>query len=331
MNKCHVCNSKTEVYLSGLFDDRYGAKGKHSIYVCKSCGFGRIFPGIKKESIGRFYKKYYPTNIFSNRDLRLQSRRRSRLHYWITGTNNKAHRYVRKGSKVLDVGSAVGLSLLEIKNGGAEAYGVEPDPNAQKFARQYGLNVYKGFITENPFPGIKFDYVTASQVFEHEPEIHKFLESARKKLKKEGCLIMSFPNFDSFLRKLLKNKWIHWHIPYHYNFFTQESIRMLCKKHDFVVKKCVTITPNLWIVLQIRSLLSKRKEGEPNLVWMPRKAQTLNSNKKIYRARKYFDLFRRKTFFFLLYVSYFPIAVIFRLTDSLGLGESTLVFLMKKD
>jgi 2-polyprenyl-3-methyl-5-hydroxy-6-metoxy-1,4-benzoquinol methylase len=302
-----VCGAKAKVFLEHLFDDRYGASGYYSIYRCKECGFGRTDPVLKKKDIGEFYKEHYPLSSLKIKDVKNSGKMLPRFLVWVMGVDNVAHGYITKGKDVLDVGSGSGTSLLQIKNKGANAYGVEPDPNAQKLAKRLKLNVHKGFITDNPFPKREFDYLTASQVLEHEPDPLKFLISARKKLRKNGRIILSFPNFDSIYRKIFVKNWLNWHVPYHINFFTKKSIEKLAKKANLRLVYCRTITPNIWTVLQIRKLFVKSSMGERNTLWVSKKSSTFT---------KLVNMF--------LFALSIPIN---RIIDILGLGDSTLVIL----
>jgi len=270
--KCTICKGKTKSLHNNLYDDRYGAPGNFSINCCKKCGFCRIDPVLNKDKIGKFYQKYYPLSSLKVTDVKKSINNFPKFVNWIMGTNNITHRYIDKNSNVLDVGSASGVSLLEIKKLGGNAYGVEPDPNASRIAKALKLNVFKGFLTDGPYPNTKFDFVTASQVIEHEPDPLKFLISAKKKLKKDGKIILSFPNFGSLHSKVFGREWINWHVPYHINYFNKKSFKLLVKKAGLRILKEKTITPNIWTVLQIRKLFIKNKIGEKNILWTIKKS-----------------------------------------------------------
>lgn len=321
--KCLVCASPTKPFMIDLFDDRYGALGRHSVYRCVSCGFGRTHPGLKPAAIGQFYAKYYPLANLSAEAVRRQARVRPRLQAWLTGTDNTAHWHIKAGDKVLDIGSASGVSLLEIQSLGGDAYGVEPDPNATRLAKQLRLKVFTGFITDNPFPREKFDVISASQVIEHTPDPRAFLAAAARRLKNDGQVILSFPNADALYRKILGRHWLHWHIPYHYNFFTRRSFERLVEQSGLVVVKIRTITPNIWTLIQLRSLLTQPREGLMGPVWAAQHGhrQTGQSWSMIIKLVRYGGV----------NVSSFVIALINRVIDLFGQGESFLVFLKNKN
>lgn len=320
MNECIICHGKVKIVCQNLFDDRYGAPGRYTVYQCSSCGFGRLYPVLQKQKIGRFYARYYPTSSQTAQSVINSVKTPNHIGTWLNGTNNAAHWYIKPDSKVLDIGCGSGVSLLEMEKLGGVPYGVEPDPYAQKIAGKLNLRIHQGFITDNFFPGIKFDYITASQVIEHESDPEKFMAAAYKRLKNKGQMIFSFPNAGSLSRKIFKEKWIHWHVPYHCNFFTKKSFIILAKSSGFKIKKIITITPNLWTILQIRMLLTQPEEGKASLVWSMKKQSgqvphTLTS------------LFIRKAITSIIMLLSILIIPFNRIIDYFGQGDSFLVIM----
>lgn len=316
---CFVCSSKTNLHIQCIIDDRYGSIGKYKIYKCKNCGFARLSKIIPKNVIAKFYAKYYPIHFIKTIRRKHNSIILTRLKHWLDGTNNQTYFYIDKKKKVLDVGCGDCKSLLEIKNLGGIPYGLDPNPYSRKIAQNIGLTVKKGFIYDNLFGDDKFDFVTASQVIEHDPNPFIFLKYAKNYLNVNGKIILSFPNIDSFYSRLFGSKWINWHVPYHINFFNRKSFRILAEKAGLKIIKMQTITPNIWTVLQIRSLFYIPKEGVKNPMWnastkKQRKNSENNNDKK--KLLKYLQTI------FLIFITPFN-----RITDLLGLGDSLLVIL----
>lgn len=307
--KCIICGSSTKLFVNNLFDDRYGAPDLYSVYKCKKCGFGRTDPVLPKNKIGEFYKKYYPLSNYKANNIKASAKVWNKYLAWLIGIDNIAHWKIASNSNVLDIGSGSGQSLLEIKILGASAYGVEPDPSAQEIAKKLNLNVFKGFLSDNPFPKIRFDYITGSQVIEHEPDPLKFLKIAKNKLNKNGKIILSFPNFDSVYRKIYSKKWINWHIPYHINFFDNKSLSSLVKQAGLKIVEFKTITPNIWSVIQFKILFTNSVVGTRNKIW---------GNNPISIGARIVNI--------ILFMIFIPIN---RLFDSLEMGDSILVILEK--
>ncbi len=314
--KCLICDGHQFNSYKGLYDDRYGAPGIYNINFCKRCGFGKTTPSMKDNEIPNLYAKYYPLNKIQYSDLTNMLDKSSNFKKWLLGTNNVAHLYVRqKGAKVLDIGSASCVSLLELQNKGCVPYGIEPDPSAQKLARQLGLNVFEGFITDNPFPKIKFDYITASQTIEHTTDPSAFLSAISKKLKNEGLCILSFPNTNSVYRKIFGRMWINWHVPYHQNHFSIKSLSILVNKCGFDIQFKKTITPNLWTAVQLVTFIWRPKYKKASEFWQ---------NTKNMRVKRLI----MEIVFRMVMVLSLPFN---RIIDALGFGDSLVVIISKKE
>ena len=166
--KCKICDSKTKIWYEKLYDDRHGYPGYFDVVRCVDCGFAQTKPQILQKKIKKLYSDYYPRqDIDLNKIKRENYKINNRFRVWLRGTSHGCEYWVEKGSKVLDVGSGLGFSLLRLKSMGCKAYGIDPDKNAKTIAHKFKLNFHHGFIEDNPFRGEVFDYVIASQVLEH--------------------------------------------------------------------------------------------------------------------------------------------------------------------
>jgi len=321
--KCCICKkTKFNSLERNLFDDRYGYSGKYSVMQCKNCSLAQTYPRLEKNELPKIYSQYYPLASLTPRQVENSVSKLGKVGSWLIGIDNVAHKHIKPHNRVLDIGSGSGVSLLEIKAGKSAGYGVEPDPMAQKLASALKLKVFKGEITDNPFPQIKFNAVTASQVIEHVPDPVMFIIAATKKLLPNGKIILSTPNLDSLIRKVLGHKWLHWHVPYHQNYFNRRSIQLLAEKTGLKIIKIRTITPNLWTILQIQSLFNKTPEGVPSPVWS--NSQTISHKN---RARDSHLYFVYKLILIFVIILLIPIN---RAIDAVGIGESLLIFLKKK-
>ncbi|MGO8126718.1 class I SAM-dependent methyltransferase, partial [Rhizobium ruizarguesonis] len=63
--------------------------------------------------------------------------------------------------------------------------------------------------------------IVLNQVIEHVPDPLAILAALRDRLNRGGRVVLAFPNTVSFHRKLWKERWINWHIPYHQNHFNR--------------------------------------------------------------------------------------------------------------
>ena len=165
---------------------------------------------------------------------------------------------------MLDVGCGSGLSLLEAKAMGVEAWGIEADPNAQRFADQLGLRIHQGGLQDVPFADVSFDLVILNQVIEHIPEPDKALQIIQQRLTVDGRVVLVFPNVNSLWCKLSRLRWINWHIPFHLHHFTLKTFSRMAERCGYRIVRSRTITPNLWSLLQLRACRQSIVRGETN-------------------------------------------------------------------
>lgn len=111
----------------------------------------------------------------------------------------KLYDMIDPGSKVLDIGCAVGqLGAALRRDKGCTVYGIELDTASAKTAERVLDRVLQADIQslsiEEAFPGERFDYVVFGDVIEHLREPLQILERAQKALTDEGALLISIPN-----------------------------------------------------------------------------------------------------------------------------------------
>ncbi len=313
---CKICGQATIKKWEDLYDDRYGYPGLFSISECSACGFAQTEPPLPAEKFSELYTNYYPRRNFTKEQVqakaKYQPRAAIKIKEWLKGTNNICHHHIKPATKVLDIGCGDGASLLEIKAQGAEAYGTEEDRNIEPIAKQLGLQIYFGPLTQATYPNDSFDYITLSQVLEHVSNPQQYLSLIQQKLKSGGQLIMSFPNYQSLNRHLFGRRWINWHIPYHQNFYSLKNINKLLSPNHWRIVKIKTITPNLWWELQWLNLLVNSKPGQKNFIWGGVKKTKAN--------------------YFLLAAVHclnYIFVPFYRLFDWLKLGDSYLIFVEK--
>lgn len=323
---CIVCGGATQVLLEALVDDRYGCPGKFAIERCSTCGHAVTVPRLQESDLPSLYQQYYPRKDVDlpaiEAEVRRNGERFAALKRWFSGTDNQGQFFAQAGQQVLDVGCGSCQSLLELKRIGACAYGVEADPNVKSIAEHFGLNVHIGSIWDEPFPGGSFDLVVMNQVIEHIPDPEKSLALVVKRLKPDGQVVLSFPNAGSIYRRVSGRHWINWHVPYHQHHFTRRSIAVMAEKLGLRIASVRTITPNLWTVLQYRNWQAGSAEGRPSDVW----GGTASAPVKVSLGRKVIN----KSLRILLRALNPVIAVVNRLIDAAGFGDSVLVVLSRR-
>ncbi|MFH1457238.1 MAG: class I SAM-dependent methyltransferase [Patescibacteria group bacterium] len=254
MKNCKICKSESKLLYKDIKDDRYGYPGNFSIYQCQNCNFGQIDSWLSEKKYDELYTKYYPRKKINPENVKKTAKVKvnkiRKTIWWLLGKNNQCHFKIKPQKKVLDIGCGDGRSLLEIAAQGSEAYGSEKDANVKKIAEKLNLKIHFGDIDTLPHPDEFFNFITMNQLIEHVPNPINFLYEVSKKLKPGGKIILSTPNIESYNCQRSKRKWINWHVPYHQNFFSKESLNILAENTKLKLIKVVTITPTIWTILQ---------------------------------------------------------------------------------
>lgn len=324
---CPVCGGADFLPWRRVHDDRYGHPGSFRLAHCKTCGHLMTLPRLSERDLPALYGTYYPRKSLTSVLVASQAAQATvpfaRLRRWWMGVDNQGQYLAKPGQKMLDIGCGSGVSLLEAHALGAQAFGVEADPNVEKLAHELGLRIHQGSIEDHPFADMVFDLIILNQVIEHIPEPDKALSLVADRLSPGGRVVLVFPNRRSLWCRLSGLRWINWHIPYHLHHFDAGTFRQLASRCGLQVSSARTITPNLWTLLQLRANLSAAVQGQPNPLWQAASAaQTAGS-----------DAGRRQTTRTVRRLVLVPVlavvAVFNRCIDLFGLGDSLMVELKR--
>lgn len=311
--KCLVCRYSLQVFLSNLFDDRYGYPGSYSLLQCQRCGHLVLDKFFSPDQLRKLYTDYYPRSSLDLESYCPATRSKGVLG-WLKGEKRSAYQWVPEKVRVLDIGCGFGQTLGYHESRGCLAYGVEADENIKRVADRHGFKVHVGLFDPDLYEVDFFDYVTMDQVIEHDQDLMRDLSGIHRILKKDGKLILSTPNAFGWGAKLFGRRWINWHIPYHYNFISQHSMDLLAEQIGFEVEKTVTLTHSSWLYYQLCHLVNYPRAGEKSSFWQPKRTII---NKLTCSP---FTLMHK------LYI----LAIITRIFDMLNLGDNMLIVLKKK-
>ena len=217
--KCHICNSRNLKFLFKSRNPDNISQKYYSLYQCSHCNTVSIQPIPSIEELKKFYNiEYYSYNYYGivNRFL----------------LKLRSNKITNKGA-ILDIGCGEGSFLKLMKEKGFICCGLETSAPAVKEARQKGLVVYSNIKNIKK----KIDFITLWQVFEHITTPVSYLMSIKNLLKKNGCLIISIPNFNSLQSRMGEKYWFHLDLPRHVLHYTPETITSLLKKENFKIIK----------------------------------------------------------------------------------------------
>jgi len=146
---------------------------------------------------------------------------------------------VGAGKKSLDIGCAIGLSLISAQQFGFEAHGIEPQFYEAQYARDHlKLNVQNVLFRSTLFEDNSFDFILLNQVLEHVINPKDFLGDVIKILKPGGILFLSVPPVDwlrlklsKFANSQFKKLDIFYDPDDHVNYFYLKGIKILVEKN----------------------------------------------------------------------------------------------------
>lgn len=98
------------------------------------------------------------------------------------------------GRRVLEAGCGTGLILERLAKVADHAVGFDLSPGMVRTARQRGLNVVLGSVTQIPFADESFDFVCSFKVLAHVPQIGKALSEIARVTAPGGQMALEFYN-----------------------------------------------------------------------------------------------------------------------------------------
>ena len=239
---CNICGADdyTIVYHNNYSNetgqnlkDKFKSSGDETlidqVVKCKHCGLIYINPRIKADLIIQGYSEGADEAFVSQAAGREKTFARC-LDFLEKHTNAKC-------GKILDIGAANGSFLSVAKKRGWDVAGVEPNVWLCQWAKKhYQLDIKPTTIFEQKYPDNSFNVVTLWDVLEHVPDPTLVLKECNRILKKEGILIINYPDIGTWISKLLQRKWVFL-LSVHLYYFTSTTIRNILNKTGFSVAR----------------------------------------------------------------------------------------------
>ena len=135
--------------------------------------------------------------------------------------------------RMLEIGCANGFFLDEARKRGWDVVGIEPSRWARAYAEQkIGIRVLSATLDGLDFEKERFDVIVMLDVIEHMESPRKVLTMINRALKKDGLLVVTTPDVESVLGKVLRARW--WGINrYHLFYFSRPTLENLFNRTGF--------------------------------------------------------------------------------------------------
>lgn len=223
--ECPACSSLSKVH-------KYTING-FNIYECNEC-MSLYVQNVPTESeIFAIYKKsdYYTLPNDSEQRINIENARRAKIILEIV-----------KVGKILDIGSAKGSFLDEMKKIKFKTFGLEMSSQNVDICKTKGHEVYLGDLDSyyNSVSKEQFDVIACLDVIEHVPRPDDFLKKIKTLLAVNGLLVLSTPNFSGLVSKILRNRDPFIIPPEHLNFFSKKGLEYLVTLNNFKTIRSTT-------------------------------------------------------------------------------------------
>ena len=188
--ECPVCNAKNTIIVRNLRGQRTGKL--ILLYYCNSC-----------------YSMFNPSGYRENNDVL-----KSDLEWHINNFDEHkiaSDRLVIKqlmeahprAKTFLDIGCGIGATVMQARDMGLEAEGVEPNRYAVDYAKEkLSLNLTCNYFRKDLYER-KFDLIVCDQVLEHLENPRQLFEAAVYSLNRPGLIYISVPFRKDPLRQLI--------------------------------------------------------------------------------------------------------------------------------
>lgn len=240
--RCPICGQVSAKQFADLDDRLFGTLVRASYYRCSNPSCMHLFnwPVPAAEHIPALYAEYSTHKRVALRADGAKARLFEAvvsLFGALDGLSGQIERWrmmdmaSRRGA-VLDVGCGSGNLMEALRaRGHGDLYGVDFDPKAIQVAREAGLDVSVGEVSD--VGRRDFDIVLMNHVIEHLPSPEDTLREVRLHLKPGGTFIVRTPNSRSFLARRFGSDWRGLEPPRHLNIFTTKSLGQLAAKTGF--------------------------------------------------------------------------------------------------
>jgi 2-polyprenyl-3-methyl-5-hydroxy-6-metoxy-1,4-benzoquinol methylase len=222
------CGAGREIFVKNGF----------SLVECPTCSLVYVANPPSPDELKRLYsfEGGYHNTLFDPESADAVARRAAAREYYTVLSK------FRSVGSVLDIGCSSGFFLIQARDGGWEARGLEMSADTARVARdQFGLDVVTGTLDETTFPDARFDVVTLWDVIEHVPDPVRTLSLVHRILKDDGLVLFVTPNVRGLFPRVayaaarIIGYWPHPEPPHHLFQFSKRTARELAKRTGFAV------------------------------------------------------------------------------------------------
>lgn len=254
---CPLCSSG-ELSLFLRCTDHLLSKEEFSLFKCSECGFIFTNEYPDGQSIGRYYESDDYISHYDNAkgfmNIIYLYARNIMLHRKRTIVQKATG--LKKG-RILDIGCGTGYFAGEMKKGGWDILGIEPNKKARDFGSEcFAIDI----ITPEQISGLtdrSFDCITMWHVMEHLHDPFYIASQIGRLLKPGGICLTALPNSDSFDAGHYGRFWAAYDVPRHLWHFSPDQFDLFAEKTGFKISDIRTLPLDVFYI----SILSEKNKG----------------------------------------------------------------------
>lgn len=217
MPRPNVYMTQEEILLNGQVNYNLDAN------LCTKCGLVQLGQGLSAEELFPDNYAYQTPNAMST-DFKDAADDLTRLFG------------LKKGSKILEIGSNVGVCLQEYQKRGMKVLGVDPATECAEIANKSGIKTISEPFSVNLAKKIVSEYgsmdiVTASNVLQHVLDIRGMIEGISITLSLKGVFVLEFP----YLGNILENVDFDTFYAEHYYYLSLRPLQEIFKSFGLTI------------------------------------------------------------------------------------------------
>ncbi|MBN2669898.1 MAG: class I SAM-dependent methyltransferase [Bacteroidales bacterium] len=228
---CFSEKSQTKYLTYDIFEQHF------EIAKCEQCNAFFLTPNPSLEQLAKAYDESY----YGGREdeEKFEGLFEKVLQWFRKQRASRLANQLKTDSKILDIGCGNGQFLKFIyEQKEINIYGTEmPGSSAQRAKKIPNLNLHIGDLIDTKYPNQFFEAITLFHVFEHLTNPLAYLDEIDRIIAKDGILVMSFPNIDSWQSKFFKGKWLHLDPPRHLFFFEPKVFKTIMKTRGYRLER----------------------------------------------------------------------------------------------
>jgi SAM-dependent methyltransferase len=120
---------------------------------------------------------------------------------------------------VVDLGCSYGVTVIELRRLGYDAWGVELSAEGIAFLNRHGGKGYCGTILDHNCPLTRIDAVFSSHTFEHMPNPYAAFRKLHRLMRPGGFLTIALPHWGGLVAQHLRARWKWCGYPAHIHYF----------------------------------------------------------------------------------------------------------------